>query len=48
MTSCAKGGGGRSPKSEFCKILHFAEWVDFDYWWSFSGGGSVFNGAYPV
>ena len=23
----------------------FAEWVDFAYWWSFSGGGSVINGA---
>ena len=26
----------------------FAEWVDFTYWWSFSGGGSVIKGAYPV
>ena len=26
----------------------FSEWVDFAYWWSFSGGGSVINGAYPV
>ena len=26
----------------------FAEWVDFAHWWSFSGGGSVINGAYHV
>ena len=25
----------------------FAEWVDFAYWWSFSGGGSAINGATP-
>ena len=25
-----------------------AEWVDFAYWWSFSSGGSVMNGAYHV
>ena len=26
----------------------FADWVDFAYWWSFSGGGSVINVADPV
>ena len=26
---------------------NFAEWVDFAYWWSFSGGGSAINGATP-
>ena len=26
----------------------FAEWGDLAYWWSFSGEGSVINGAYPV
>ena len=25
----------------------FAEWVEFSYWWSFSGGGSVINRATP-
>ena len=25
----------------------FAEWADFAYWWSFSGGGSAINGATP-
>ena len=25
----------------------FAEWVDFDYWWSFSSGGSLINGDSP-
>ena len=23
----------------------FAEWVEYAYWWSFSGGGSAINGA---
>ena len=26
---------------------NFAEWVDFYYWWSFSGGGSAISGATP-
>ena len=25
----------------------FAEWVDFEHWWSFSGGRSAINGATP-
>ena len=25
----------------------FVEWVDFAYWWIFSGGGSAMNGATP-
>ena len=28
--------------------MTFAEWVDFDYWWSFSSGGSAINGATPT
>jgi len=24
---------------------NFAEWMDFAYWWSFSGGGSAINAA---
>ena len=27
--------------------IDFAEWMDFAYWWSFSGGGSAINGATP-
>ena len=29
-------------------LMDFAEWVDLTYWSSFSGGGSVIIGAYPV
>ena len=40
----------RAPKSHYWFMSYgdFAEWVDFAYWWSFSGGGSVINRAYPV
>ena len=31
----------------FNRYGNFAEWVDFAYWWSFSGGGSAIIGATP-
>ena len=31
----------------FKSYSNFVEWVDFAYWWSFSGGGSSINGATP-
>ena len=34
-------------KNWFKNYGDFAEWVDFAYWWSFSGGGSAINGATP-
>ena len=41
---------GRASKSHywFQSYSDFAECMDFAYLWSFSGGGSVINGAYPV
>ena len=33
---------------EDCAFSHnsdFTKWLDFAYWWSYSGGGSVINGA---
>ena len=32
----------------FKSYNNFAEWVDFAYWWSFSGGRSAINGATPT
>ena len=34
--------------AEFQSYGDFAECMDFAYWWSFSGGGFVIKGAYPV
>ena len=39
----------RASKSHywFKRYGNFAEWMDFAYWWSFSGGGPVINWATP-
>jgi hypothetical protein len=43
----SKSGLASKSRNGFNSYSNFAEWVDFAYWWSFSGGGSAIIGTTP-